>query len=243
MKKINLTDEIKQNLQEILNGFDSYSEFTSNTISYDYAEILEQFTKYCPYCNINDIITIRREEGQRGQRMTFDHFICKSADNSRELDCENLIPSCHTCNSSYKSSKQDKPIINPFKEDFDSVTEFKLDVTPSSLEDYRNANILISTDTNSELSEEAENSIELFNLKRRYNDDLTKEELGDFYCKLVRYPKIRRDDINNLSNNECDDYVRNSILELKDKDINKTRYGKLKKDLINRYLFNENKFA
>lgn len=232
MKRINFSKEIKKSLQSLLDKHKTYDLFCKHKHSYEYAEKLNELITYCAYCNIENIETIKYPDGKKFRRMEFDHFIAKNGKKKVDLNCKNLIPSCHDCNHA-KSNKDSKDIINPLEEDFDSIASFRLDIVPNALEDYTKANIMINITTKDEiLAQKAKNSIDLFNLEIRYNK--IKTEFKEFYMNINSYPDIRKRDIQNIVPAEKN--IIDYIFDLKNNDINHTKCGKFKKDIIKRYV-------
>ena len=160
MKRIELSDSTKAELQEYLDKYTSYDSFTSSRNSYKYAEILNKLITYCAYCNINEIKAKYRDNGSVVNRMEFDHFLPKNGTRERDLNCNNLIPSCHNCN--HTKGNNTSSIINPLEEDFDSVAQFRLDTNPQSIDDFRNAKIILEPITNDPvIFQKVENYIDL----------------------------------------------------------------------------------
>lgn len=60
----------------------------------------------CPFCGINDLL------GEyHWKREAYDHYLPKSLYPFNSINFKNLVPSCHHCNSSYKTSKD--PAFTP----------------------------------------------------------------------------------------------------------------------------------
>lgn len=89
--------------------FDSvfdYSKFSRKSLAGWSAYELCRSAKYniCPYCQQSFAMTVFRG-GERCFRPTLDHFYPKSRFPFLSLSLYNLVPSCYTCNSSLKGSK------------------------------------------------------------------------------------------------------------------------------------------
>ncbi|MHA4867254.1 HNH endonuclease family protein [Duganella sp. PWIR1] len=67
-------------------------------------------SKTCPYCAQAYAFTIYREDDSPGFRPTLDHFLPKHKFPHLALSLGNLIPSCYTCNSNLKNSKDFRAI-------------------------------------------------------------------------------------------------------------------------------------
>lgn len=54
----------------------------------------------CPFCGINDLL------GEyHSKREAYDHYLPKALYPFNSINFRNLVPACHHCNSSYKTSK------------------------------------------------------------------------------------------------------------------------------------------
>ena len=60
----------------------------------------------CPFCGVNDLL------GEyHSKREAYDHYLPKALYPFNSINFRNLVPACHHCNSSYKTSKD--PAYNP----------------------------------------------------------------------------------------------------------------------------------
>lgn len=234
MKKLDIA-KIENQLRPLLKH-KSYNAFVESKDSYKYAEIINKQASYCLYCNIESIETIRKDVDKKGQRLKFDHFKQKNGTKENDLNCYNLVPSCHTCNSDYKGAKSlENTILNPLKEDFDELVRFDIDIASEQLGKFFEHNICfeyISSNTN--MVTKAKQTIKVFNLEKRYNAENVKKELKVFFRDLKNTTKFKAKDYKLL--NETEQEIKDGIFDIKNCEINKTKYGKLKKDLVNKYL-------
>lgn len=60
----------------------------------------------CPFCGINDMFGVYHTK-----REAYDHYLPKGIYPFNSINFRNLVPACHCCNSSYKSSKD--PAFRP----------------------------------------------------------------------------------------------------------------------------------
>lgn len=65
----------------------------------DYYDKLVGDNEKCPFCGINDILTLNHSK-----RDALDHFLPKDTYPFSSINPDNLAPICKTCNSSYKST-------------------------------------------------------------------------------------------------------------------------------------------
>lgn len=55
----------------------------------------------CPFCGVNDLLGINHYN----RREAYDHYLPKAIYPFNSINFKNLVPACHHCNSSYKTSK------------------------------------------------------------------------------------------------------------------------------------------
>lgn len=72
----------------------------------------------CPFCGISDLYT-----EYHSKREAYDHYLPKALYPFNTINFKNLVPTCHNCNSSYKTSKD--PLC-PIKDPTGSVTRRKV---------------------------------------------------------------------------------------------------------------------
>lgn len=233
MEKLDIAN-IEKNLKSLLNH-KSYNAFSASQDSYKYAEIINKYASFCLYCNMESIITHRRGRNKKGDRLRFDHFIRK-VDTANVLNPYNLIPCCHKCNSDYKGSQDvDSMILNPLKESFNELAEFYISVKPEEIGKFNKYEFCIKITTkNKKLQQKTKNTIKIFNLANRYNGKDTKSDLTPFMNILFNTTSFKFDDYKKLSG--CDKDSICKIFGVPYKNINKERYGKLKNDLVKKYL-------
>jgi hypothetical protein len=94
----------------------NYSYFIGKKVNVWCAYNLCKTSKFrmCPYCNQNFAFTIMSENGDF--RPTLDHYFPKSVYPFLAISLYNLVPSCYTCNSNLKESKNfyKIPHLHPF---------------------------------------------------------------------------------------------------------------------------------
>jgi hypothetical protein len=72
----------------------------------------------CPYCQQAGALTVYRESDTQAFRPTLDHFYPKAQYPFLGLSLYNLIPSCHSCNSSLKTTADfyEEEHLHPFED-------------------------------------------------------------------------------------------------------------------------------
>ncbi|WP_318514739.1 hypothetical protein [Photobacterium leiognathi] len=206
--------------------------------------------KVCPYCNmeLTTLVTDCLNAGNTKYvlRPALDHFLPKSIFPFYALSVNNLIPSCHTCNSSLKKDIDFKRYlhINPMGDSFKNKAFFYLalrrnDLIYDVIDDIYNKNnfdmnklvIKIKSECN-----KTKRNIKTFELLKRYNTH--KDEYTGFISNLK---KISGDNIEILmqlfdSDNKHD--AVNSFLQF-NPDVTKhcdISFSVLKNDLIEKYV-------
>lgn len=239
MKQIKLTAEQKKKLKTILSNYPSYRKFSNDRkVAYQYAKIFS--IRVCPYCNFNYINTVMTDEACI-TRPEFDHFVSKGKTQlgkSMALDYENLIPSCHECNSSVKSQKQFRleTHVHPFKDDFDAVATFAIDIHGVDFLNEDNFSITIEhVSMDQAMRGKVDNSVKDLKLLPRYQQH--KGCVVDIFKLISCYSSYRRKEIDDIVNAEgralryLDEVISSNLLC----EINRTSLGKLKKDIIKKY--------
>lgn len=134
----------------------------------------------CPYCNRQYISTYLDPDGKT--RPTLDHFYSKKQYPYLSNSFFNLIPSCYSCNSSFKGKIEFtfKTHIHPFTECFDGIVKFSINFKKGeNTADYI-AQFYHNNDTldigfeylvppNSKKYQKAFRNIKTFHLKNIYN--------------------------------------------------------------------------
>jgi hypothetical protein len=156
----------KEKYRFMINKYKNFTTKKKEYNAYDLAKKLQ--VNVCPYCNINSTYTIIKKNNEQILRPEFDHFFDKDTYPILALSFYNLIPSCHSCNSSLKGSTKFslENNIHPYLESFDEYAKFKLKIKDSSF--YHSIDgfeIVLET-----YNKRAKNSKEVFKLEERYNN-------------------------------------------------------------------------
>lgn len=151
-----------------------YKNFTNQNKGYDAYDLADKLkVDVCPYCNRNYTFTIKSDNGST--RPQFDHFYDKSTYPILALSFYNLIPSCPTCNTTMKGTKQFSltTYIHPYIESFNEKANFDLQIKDSSFY-YDEKGFEFSLKTN---DTRVKNNIKDFGLDKLYkrHDDIVLE--------------------------------------------------------------------
>jgi hypothetical protein len=178
--------------QESAKIFD-YGKFSKkNTPGWNAYELCKT-SKYilCPYCQQSYAFTVRKIKGG-AFRPTLDHYFPKSRYPYLALSIYNLVPSCYTCNSSLKSTKNfySNQHLHPL---WDKET-VKFSLTASCLAEWRNTgkmNVKLNIDKSS--SSKVEKSIETFLLRERFS--VNESMLNNHLEAVEAWPPERIEEI------------------------------------------------
>ncbi|QOD00878.1 hypothetical protein [Pseudomonas putida] len=165
-----------------------------------YKLCLSSSYRMCPYCQQSLAITIYKDLKSKSLRPTLDHFYPKSEYPYLALSLYNLIPSCHTCNSSLKGTENfyRNEHLHPYEDsevifyDFDiysyiahrelalisPVPQVKVKKPPST-------HVLYA---------KAKRSIETFLAEERLA--ISEQEINRFIEALLSYSQGRLDEVN-----------------------------------------------
>lgn len=106
-----------------------YNSFISDRSGWNAYDLTNKMAiDVCTYCNRNYTYTIFDEKGKRVARPELDHFLLKSKYPYLALSFYNLIPSCHTCNSGIKGSKDFnfRDYIHPYRDCLDDLIQISV---------------------------------------------------------------------------------------------------------------------
>ncbi|MDU7253057.1 MAG: hypothetical protein E6274_12105, partial [Clostridium sp.] len=167
----------------------------------------------CPYCNRNYIHTYMSKSGIC--RADIDHFYAKSKYPFLAVSLYNFIPSCHTCNSSFKNSIDNFliPHLYPYEDKFGQDAKFKTafyvdedikendDLNQKEIYDIRyllgdSDNFKIEIKLNnpkSDIGTKIQNSIDTFQIQDLYN--FHKDYIRELIKKSIIYNKSRIDEL------------------------------------------------
>lgn len=159
-----------------------YKDFQKSNL---WREFIKKFTNawicVCPYCNIDYISYIEVDWDKWQIVPTIDHIEDKGSNPfMNALNIDNMIPSCYTCNSNLKWSKELRSIFYPYIKDGDKekkeiYNDFNFSIIPENWSIYNNIysdinKLIINYDTNQ-------------NVLQVYLWDITIKKELSFYIK------------------------------------------------------------
>lgn len=125
----------------------------------------------CPYCNYTYTFKIKNKINEIILH-EFDHFIPKVVAPYLSLSFFNLIPSCHTCNSTLKGATifTLENYIHPYVDNLHSNISFSIN-KPILNDDLKSFDVKIETISNIRVTKErSERTYSLFEIEQRYNN-------------------------------------------------------------------------
>lgn len=234
--KLNYTQDESQRKQIESELHAPYENFQKNKKDVNrFLEILD--VDYCPYCNINDVMAVFDGAGERLCRPDFDHFEPQSTHPEKQVTYDNLVPSCLLCNQRLKGEKEFTNHLNPYKLDFDSIMEFKLILKDVNYLNERNFDVEIHPRSGAQKEdvERAKNNVKDFALDERYK--LYNKEIIPILRKIELYNNVyKKKEIMKILNSATPLPFRSILFPDENCEINKTRLGKLKNDVLKKFL-------
>lgn len=145
----------------------------------------------CPFCGIHNLF------GQyHSKREAYDHYLPKAIYPFNSINFKNLVPACHSCNSSYKTSKdsaykprdpamaaQRRSFFYPYtKTPYDIVLEVKLG--HADITNIKTTDITINFGP-AGLAEELETWKEVYGIEERYKAKFLGKKDGKYWLTQI----------------------------------------------------------
>lgn len=141
----------------------------------------------CVYCDLEDVTTFIKADGTKVRKFETEHVLDKGECPLVALSLYNFVPSCGTCNGpAVKGSKtigdteDEIARLSPSSEgyDFEGKVRFEVKITNPDVADLKPTTHIEDYEVDFDVQEEIyQKSIDLFELKGRYNVDKHKSEL------------------------------------------------------------------
>lgn len=155
----------------------------------------------CPFCGISDLL------GEyHTKREAYDHYLPKALYPFNSINFRNLVPTCHYCNSSYKTSKnpaytprdpagadQRRAIFYPYKSATHSI-ELQVTLQTSDIENLAPNDITLQFGPDT-VAEEIDTWKEIYGIEERYKAKFCEENGGKYWLMQV-LDEWRMDDRN-----------------------------------------------
>ena len=145
----------------------------------------------CPFCGVNDLL------GEyHNKREAYDHYLPKALYPFNSINFRNLVPACHHCNSSYKTSKdpaytpkdparavQRRAVFYPYKPAAQSI-ELQITLQHSDIAKLTPADITLHFGP-AAVAEEIETWKDVYGIEERYKAKLCTESDGKAWLTQV----------------------------------------------------------
>jgi hypothetical protein len=145
----------------------------------------------CPFCGINDLL------GEyHSKREAYDHYLPKALYPFNSINFRNLVPACHHCNSSYKTSKnpaytpkdpaetvQRRAVFYPYKTAPHSI-ELQVVLHQSDIAKLTPADISLQFGP-AAITEEIDTWKDVYGIEERYKAKLCGENDGKYWLTQV----------------------------------------------------------
>lgn len=155
----------------------------------------------CVYCDMEDVRTFTKANGNKVRKFETEHVLDKGKCPLVGMSLYNFVPSCKTCNKAdIKGTKTigDTEVeiakLSPSAEgyDFENKVKFEVKVVTPGVDDLKAISHVDDYEIVFNISEALyQKTIDLFELKSRYNHDIEKLE-------LLKWRDIRRKNPNNI---------------------------------------------
>lgn len=194
-------DEQKSIKTAFINGgfkYDTYKKKISNFL----VNVANGFEIYnCVYCDMEDVRPFTKANGNKVRKFETEHVLDKGKCPLVGMSLYNFVPSCKTCNKAdIKGTKTigDTEVeiakLSPSAEgyDFENKVKFEVKVVTPGVDDLKAISHVDDYEIVFNISEALyQKTIDLFELKSRYNHDIEKLE-------LLKWRDIRRKNPNNI---------------------------------------------
>ncbi len=145
----------------------------------------------CPFCGINDLLS-----GYHSKREAYDHYLPKALYPFNSINFHNLVPACHHCNSSYKTSKDPaympkdpartvhrRAVFYPYKTAADSI-EIQVTLLSSDFANLTPNDIILQFGP-AIIAEEIDTWKDVYGIEERYKAKFCGENDGKYWLTQV----------------------------------------------------------
>lgn len=221
-----------------LNTIFDYKYFRKTDLAIWLAEELD--IKVCPYCN-RQFISVTKNNGKRKILYDFDHYFGYAKYPYFSLSFNNLIPSCHNCNSRLKHSIKFsiKYYLHPYLDSFNDILKFSTNILNTSFFFQKNQNFTISLVRNNLKNptqhdvNRAKKTAKVFNIDYLYNlhKDFIVELVQKHLIYSPEYITSLYNEYSQIFSDKSDVYKMILGNYVVDSDIDKRPLSKLIKDI------------
>jgi len=219
-----IKNKIGKKNNEYINLIFNYTKLQQKKIAPFFENNLEIST--CYYCNIDFVNTYNTKNGKKN-KFTLDHYFDKSTYPYLALSLYNLIPSCYTCNSKLKGTKEFANLApSSQKYNFKDKVKFKLKMSDSCKNLHIKNKNDIEINLRENYSNDFKNFIEKMHLDDRYR--IHKDIVYNMIIKAELYPQSRLKELQDLTGIPFQQ-IKKDIFNLIDEneDLSKQPFSKL----------------
>ena len=149
----------------------------------------------CPFCGLNDL-----KSELLSKREAYDHYLPKAIYPFNSVNFRNLLPTCNTCNSSYKGtkemifdkSKKRRKAFYPYSLEKPDLN-FGVQVAEFNMQNPKDSQVEIRVDSTSH-TEEVAGWMEVYGLGERYADKCRSEDSLYWIEQIFEEVKNHTDD-------------------------------------------------
>ncbi|GBL00993.1 hypothetical protein VH1709_contig00052-0023 [Vibrio harveyi] len=145
----------------------------------------------CPFCGINDLLG-----DYHSKREAYDHYLPKAIYPFNSINFKNLVPACHHCNSSYKTSKDPaytpkdparlvnrRSVFYPYATSQHTI-DIHIELNVSDIEKLEPKNINLKFGPKG-INEQIETWKDVYGIEERYKAKLCNENDGKYWLTQV----------------------------------------------------------
>lgn len=145
----------------------------------------------CPFCGINDLLS-----EYHTKREAYDHYLPKALYPFNSINFKNLVPACHHCNSSYKTSKNPaytskdpagavkrRAVFYPYSDAIYAI-DVKVALQHSDIANLKSADVNLRFGP-AALNAEIETWKDIYGIEERYRAKLCGENDGKYWLAQV----------------------------------------------------------
>lgn len=145
----------------------------------------------CPFCGISDLL------GEyQSKREAYDHYLPKALYPFNSINFHNLVPACHYCNSSYKTSKDPaytpkdptravrrRAVFYPYTNKLYAI-QLHMELRHSNIANLTPADVSLHFGP-SDLEEKLNTWKDVYGIEERYKDKLCRDNDGKYWLTQV----------------------------------------------------------
>ncbi|ENB2089577.1 hypothetical protein D0258_004444 [Vibrio alginolyticus] len=206
----------------------NYTNYRSKEFSHNFFKEIGFDSATCPYCNESKVKIVKKRGSSNKTKLLFhiDHFYPKSIFPYFSLSIYNHIPSCDSCNTSYKRDNIFiiKTHVHPYHESFHDIYTFKLDINDIQSGDIKSISVVNKGIKPTDITLSDLEIEERYNERNIYKKSTALIKTYKYYSHYLKDPNLRKVFLDMVYN--CHGVPEDDI------GIMDSQYGKLLRDII-----------